>query len=164
MKKLMTKLFLALLVLGLGLPMYMKGPDGKPMMTLDDWLPSGVSMDSVKGAVDDAGSLIPDGGGDVERKLYKWQDKKGVWHYSDRPQLGVNNAQAIDVPKANVVEPIRRPAQQPQQQVAEAPAQQQMPGIPSPTTIPLKEIPKLIEDAKQLKKIAEERQQGIDKF
>jgi hypothetical protein len=38
-----------LLLLVIGLPMLVKGPDGRPMMTVNDWLPDGSSLAATEG-------------------------------------------------------------------------------------------------------------------
>jgi len=94
-------LLLLLVVLGLGLPMFLKGPDGRPIMTISDWLPETESLRrSVRKLQSTTASLIPDAAvvtgsatglsrttlGNGE--MYKWQDEHGGWHFSNqKPQI-----------------------------------------------------------------------------
>lgn len=79
-----------LVLFGLGgalvAPMFIKGPDGKPLMSIDDWIPK----DAV--ALVDKVSDLKDGAPTVEsksgkQKFYKWKDENGVWQMTQyRPK------------------------------------------------------------------------------
>jgi hypothetical protein len=100
-----TKFVLIVFVIVMfGLPMIMKGPDGRPIMTIDDWLPSGSSVDNVVSTLnsvkDSAMQVVSEHSpsDDVSEDelmpvqagagtMYKWQDEKGRWHFSnEKPQ------------------------------------------------------------------------------
>ena len=81
-----------LLVLGVFvLPMQLPGPDGKPIMTMEGWIPRDL-IASIKGAFDkvdtDAldGTIVGEGA-----EIYHWRDEKGVLHYSDKAVSGANS-------------------------------------------------------------------------
>jgi hypothetical protein len=80
-----SKLLLALLLLGgFVLPMLITGPDGRPLMTPQDWLPDlGQSKAELQGQLTandyQAERLAASTG-----KMYKWQDDKGQWHFSEQ--------------------------------------------------------------------------------
>jgi len=114
MKLLTFKLFLILLI-ALVAPMIIPGPDGEPIMTIEDWIPRelinsvGSGIDSagsvLSGAVDATGEVVDTGGGD---QIYTWRDAQGVLHYSDTPvenaetlELGDNT---LEIPAKNFVE------------------------------------------------------------
>lgn len=50
-------------------PFFIKGPDGKPLLSLDDLKPSG-----------EPESVAP-----APVTVYKWQDENGVWQFSSDP-------------------------------------------------------------------------------
>ena len=86
-------------------PFFIKGPNGKPLMTIEDLLPAGASEPAP-----------------IESKtVYRWQDENGVWQFSDDPAAAglaeqmvldgnINTMPAIEVPPpqqaaANKLEP-----------------------------------------------------------
>jgi hypothetical protein len=89
-----TKLTLLLLLAALALPFWLRTPDGRPVMTVDDWLETPSALESV---VDEAGDALRSlsGGeagptkeeddGSASGGYYSWQDDAGVWHFSDQP-------------------------------------------------------------------------------
>ena len=97
------KLIMALLVLALGLPLWLRGPDGRPIMTPADWLESPAWLEGlIAGAREFAESPVettpaigaekPGGnGGEASAAnagtgfYYRWQDATGLWHFSDEP-------------------------------------------------------------------------------
>lgn len=111
MKFYLKFLAVILLVFAVVIPMFLKGSDGKPLMSLRDWLPGsdrligwaremGSSIERVVGDEDrqesrpgaDAGAGQAQSGADVQNaptslapetgKMYKWQDEQGRWHFS----------------------------------------------------------------------------------
>lgn len=123
------------IVLALGLPMLLKGPDGRPLMTPDDWLPD---LSGLAGQADAASSSLqslvttavadkpvppqaePAGaaavptaalnpvrvaGGGAGKKLYKWQDEAGRWHFSNEQPRHAGQVSVEDLPDVeNVME------------------------------------------------------------
>ena len=94
------------------LPMLIKGPNGRPIMTVSDWIPDfgiqasngGLKVSSGAGGIqiaskDKPGSLLPAG------KMYKWKDEKGRWHYSNEKPVTQMEVIVDDMPQAeNVIE------------------------------------------------------------
>ena len=79
----MIKLLVGLLIIACIAPLFLKGPDGGPIMTLDDWkfeIPDSVT------ALFDKGSEMTLGDdaalGAESTTVYKWQDDDGQWHFS----------------------------------------------------------------------------------
>lgn len=79
-------LLLALVVVALILPMFIKGPDGRPIMVVGDWLPDFVG-DSTK-----MSRVVSDQLGQDSATMYKWQDETGHWHFSDDRPAAVPEA------------------------------------------------------------------------
>jgi len=100
MKILSIKLIFILIGLGVIAPLFIRGPDGKPIMTLDDWVPHTLIRwsDTVVGGLDGWVSEIFSGPalvGDSSQavigagaEIYTWRDKQGVLHFSDTPVEG----------------------------------------------------------------------------
>lgn len=92
---LFIKLMMFLVVLALAAPFVMKGPDGKPLMTLDDIKIPDISMpEEIKqlpGKVEDMQRQISNATqGDKSSsgnssKVYSWVDEQGNQHYSNTP-------------------------------------------------------------------------------
>lgn len=124
--KVATKLMLLVLVLAtFALPMVITGPNGRPLMTLGDWMPA-VSLadkrplnDSVVASTsaDVMGSgQMQDSHTPVQQsqpvqklampgQMYKWQDKKGRWHFSNEKPNNHTDAIVEDLPEIkNVME------------------------------------------------------------
>lgn len=98
-----------LVIIALGLPLLIKGPDGRPIMTIDDWIPdvpsdvlqplaSGFSSSDRAAADAPTAFGSPDQHDDAKgfnaapvmgKKMYKWQDDQGRWHFSnEKPENG----------------------------------------------------------------------------
>lgn len=89
-----TKLLLVILcMMVFVVPLMIKGPTGKPMMTLSDWLPDvSEAVDQVKSlerglAIEQQPARLSANSG----KMYKWQDEKGAWHFSEEKPLDTSN-------------------------------------------------------------------------
>jgi len=60
---------MVLMLLGaLALPFFMKGPDGQPIVTMDDMVGDSVA------------NLVPS----EPVEMYRWQDEHGVWQFGER--------------------------------------------------------------------------------
>ena len=109
--------------------------------------------------------------------FYRWQDANGVWQFSSLPNRNTLNLVVRTDPNANVLQSMN------QEQIDRAFGRQSastqdnsitknnplasgkgLEGslLPIPTTVPVTEIPKLIEQAKDVQKIMEQRVQQMD--
>jgi hypothetical protein len=95
MKILSIKLLFLLIALGVIAPMFIRGPDGEPIMTVDDWVPHSViawsenvinglggwvdGLSSEASLIDPSPSAVIGAGAEI----YTWRDKQGVLHFSD---------------------------------------------------------------------------------
>ena len=115
MKKLMYKLMFLALMAMLAVPMFIKGPNGEPLMSMDDWVPD---TDGIKRKIDSFFADVSDtasnmGGGFSEssgsggknggQSFYKWQDANGQWQYSDKPNPAGQSESVYVNPDANMV-------------------------------------------------------------
>ena len=100
MKILSIKLLLLLIGLAVIAPLFIRGPSGEPIMTLDDWVPHSLMgwsenvIDGFAGWVDglsSESSLINPSASTVigaGAEIYTWRDSQGVLHFSDSPVEG----------------------------------------------------------------------------
>ncbi|MBR9805248.1 DUF4124 domain-containing protein [bacterium] len=133
-KPMMIKFIVAAVILGGVLPLLMRGQDGEPVMTVDDWVPDTSKItDGLAEAADDAGDAIESvrdalpavagtslaqnssvgevSGGDT---IYRWQDEHGVWHFSETADEAV--VEAVVAPDSKMVVPavkVRKPVDLP---------------------------------------------------
>jgi len=128
-----------ILVAALAAPYFIKGPDGKPLLSLHNETDAQQSTEQTR------------------QTFYKWQDDQGQWHFADEVPAGVN-AVAVEVDTAaNVLQSVTLPAEvaaeKPQ---PEAPAEVSAPSV-LPMTVDPAAIPKLIDDAKNIQTLLDER-------
>ena len=86
----MIKVMIAVAILACIGPFFIKGPDGEPLMTIEDLKPD-FSLPSVTAKLDDR-----DDGGSKPVKVYKWQDEEGNWHFSNQP-VDAEGAETIEL-------------------------------------------------------------------
>jgi len=105
---------------------------------------------------------------------YRWQDDNGVWQFSELPNRNTLNLVVRTDPDANVLQGLdqeqidiafgRQPAAT--NPIVEnnplAQGKELEPSLPLPTTVPVSEIPQLIEQAKQVQELVNQRMQHID--
>ena len=115
-------------------PMLLKGPDGRPIMSLNDWMPASDNFDQM---VDQArshvglddnmqpaqGDALPATTSDEQvlssqqldksptvlssssGKMYKWQDENGKWHFSSQKPMLTTGVSVEDLPDVeNVID------------------------------------------------------------
>lgn len=90
MKKIIFVLFLGAIIA----PMFIKGPDGEPIMSISDWIPEKPDVSSLSSS------------SEGQAAFYRYQDAEGNWQYTDRPPEGVN-AELVEVnTNANVIQSV----------------------------------------------------------
>jgi hypothetical protein len=160
--KLITKLLLVLLLIGLLLPMWLKDPHGQPIMTPADWtrLPERVAelmgqagrlVEQIPGP-EGGESLLPGSDSPASTEYYRWQDEKGVWHFSDQPPPGSESEpQAEQLPDvANRMEgldPVDTSAEAPVLPTGTRPSLDSSITPPLPEGVSKEEIEELLQDA-----------------
>ncbi len=154
------------LVAMIALPMFMVKPDGQPMMSIDDWLPD---TKAIKNSVSNAANKLNDVTSDMPTleapkltrsgKMYSWRDDRGVMHFSEEPPPATaQQVKVRDLPKeVNMMQALKpRPRSKPASEGG-----QQGFKMAFPSTVPLKEIPKLMDNAKQLQQLADQRNSAL---
>lgn len=103
--KIFVKLMLFIVVAAVAAPFIIKGPNGRPLMTLDRLHTPQVDLPDFSRAADAVKAGLDHMGDDSDKvkAVFKWQDEKGVWHFSDKVERG-QTAQKLSVdPTANLV-------------------------------------------------------------
>ena len=104
------KLLILLVIIALAAPFFIKGQDGRPLMTLEDikkpdslenYAESlGKMGDSVSGVAKDSSSKSPES----PAKVYSWRDEQGNVHYSNVPPKEAAAVETVKVnPNVNVI-------------------------------------------------------------
>lgn len=167
MKWKMIKLLLPLVVLVFVVPMIMPGPNGKPVMTVNDWLPGFASIERTRATLLSWWRRFTTGveqntGFDVApepEQLFKWQDANGTWHFTNRANQAAAGAQKQALPTAtNTMAPPPVVERGHDSESSPTPSM----SLPLPATIPVDKIPQLIDDAKKLQKLSQERATQMD--
>lgn len=173
--KLFIKFLLVILVLGMAGPFFLKRPDGQPWMDAGDMLPkisrwqsdsqrlwrdtqnwfSGLVNGDVVSKIGDADQ--PGG----QTKVYRWRDANGTWQLSDQPPA-TGQAEIIMVdPNTNLIQGLAEEPEAPEN-VEQAPAQSPSVGLPLPMTVPLDQVSKLQEDARQVQEQLDRRNEALE--
>ncbi|MFK7730690.1 MAG: DUF4124 domain-containing protein [Pseudomonadales bacterium] len=162
--KLYHKLILLALVAMLALPMFIVSPNGERLMSWKDWLPDSQALDTAADNLRAVASSNPDLSDTPSlkgsSKMYSWKDERGVMHFSEEPPpANIQNAKVRDLPKeVNLMAAVkpREDGRQTGSAVANG-AQGKGFNLAFPTTVPVKDIPKLVDDAKALQDLADQR-------
>jgi len=149
---LVYKLIILALIGALAAPFIIKKPDGTPMMTLKQFMPdASQSIDQLKSI------------GKADAQLYRWQDEKGNWQYSDTPhdsaqgekfqvQATINSMKTIELPEG-FGEPKKKERFDPTDDS----------GVNLPvTTAPLNKVPEMLENIEGIQEKFDARQQQLD--
>ncbi|GAA3944312.1 DUF4124 domain-containing protein [Litoribacillus peritrichatus] len=153
--KLMIKLLLLGLVGAIVAPMLIKGPDGRPLMSWQDFFSS---SDSGAASV----SSLPQSSSGVTT-VYKWKDAEGQWHFSDKAIEGENHETLKYNPNANIIQSLAKKEEESEIEVKPVAALKETSG-PSLTTVPLTEVPELMDQAKQYQSLIDQRNKSLEQF
>jgi len=162
---LIVKFFSFVLVLGVAGLFFINKPDGNPWLSMDDLTPN---ISSIKRSVSDA---IPDqlvGGSDgnfLDEKVsvYKWRDAEGNWQFSDTPPKNINAQQILVGTDVNRdLAPLPPSPSTPAEQPKNGKALLIKDSGFSPTTISPDKVSKLVDDAKGVQGLMDDRQKQLD--
>ena len=153
----MIKLLIGVLIIACIAPLFIKGPDGEPIMSFDDWkieLPD--SLDELF-----AGRKTePSAPAQSEpTTVYKWQDEDGQWHFSNTPP-DMETAEAMELDgNINIMEAFEAPAKEEATTVASGDGSTQMTGLPTVTPDQLKQT---METVTNLQETIDQRKEDMD--
>ena len=140
-----------LLVGAIVAPLFIKGPDGKPIMTLDELMPDTDSLSIGElGTADSTASSA---------EFYRYQDAEGKWHYTDQPPQDQAGLEKVEVDlSANNMDAVQpRPAKA---EGADRPAE------PAAGVASLSQMADLVDNAQEVQTLMDDRdsrlQQQLD--
>ncbi len=174
MKKVFYKLLLTLVILSLALPFILKRPDGQPLLSLADIgqdlsalgdnIKSTVlsSIETVK-QIDDSNDVNGEQDQPKTTTLYRWQDARGQWHFSNKPS---ETGQSFKItPNSSIQSPRQaQPVSNDEDTVTTAKSDQKSTEQNEDLPLPLstKQAIKTLEDAKNIQKLMDNRSEQLD--
>lgn len=137
--------------------------------------PAGASISWSKQSAP-SGAFVPQAGVEYPKQegvFYRYKDANGIWQFSDTPQPGTTNYVSNVDTNANVIQSLNKdqidaalgrtpPPPAPEQAKEEKKDDSLLSKIPLPTTVPAEEIPNLIQQAKDVQKLVNERTQQLE--
>lgn len=119
-------------------------------------------------------SFIPKAGVEYPKQegvYYRYKDANGIWQFGETPQPGTMNYVSSIDPKANIIQSLgkeqidnalgRIPAEPPPDKAKEK-DDSLLSKLPLPTTVPAAEIPNLIQQAKDVQTLVNERTKQLE--
>ena len=163
-----AKILLPLIFIAFVFPMIMKGPDGKPIMSVSDWLPDKntlASMQSQVTKVVNKTAEITTGETLIstpQKQFYKWRDEKGNWQFTDNihlvPEYAKAQFQTEAMPK--VTNTMAAPELKETQGGGV-----EMPSVLLPSgEVDLKKLPEIVGEAKKAKAAMEQRNSALEQL
>ncbi len=163
--KLFIKFICFVLVLGVAGMFFIKKPDGQPWLQPSDFLPDfsswgrkfGQTLENTTGEEVDGLNKMG------KTRVFKWKDKYGNTQFSDKPPFntaGISDLKEVWIdPDVNLMEGIKMLEEEESQGAG---VSSSLP-VPLPTTVPLDQVPKLINDAKNVQELMNQRAKNLDK-
>lgn len=170
--KMFVRFMLLILVLGLAGPFFMKKPDGSPWMTIDDVLPSKTAISHQWENVNRWFDSLFNGVGRQlgneqmgKTQVYRWQAPDGSWRFSDKPPQQTEVQGGVETvyvdPNTNMIEGL------PSKPVVEPSAEAGDDGagfIPLPMTVAPGQVQKMMDDARNIQTLMDERSQALEQM
>lgn len=160
----MIKLIVGLAIIACIAPLFIKDPNGDPLMTLDDWslnfssLTSALATSLESGA--DVVGVASDGSPDMATpEVYKWQNEDGVWQFSDTPVEGLDGAviEKVEISKVNVMAAFVPPVK-----TASRELKAEASGITGTTNVSPANIQEMMDTVNNLQQTIDDRKADID--
>jgi len=168
--KLFVKLMILVLLLGLAGPFFLKKPDGKPWVSLDDVLPTKGTVEGLWAKLTNNFSQYKNMAGRElgdeqmgKTQVYRWQAADGSWRFSDKPPQNETSAGGVETiyvdPNTNMIEGVPiAPVTEPSAEAGEADSG----GIPLPMTVSPMQAKKMMDDARNIQTLMDERSYTLD--
>ena len=169
------KVLLVLIVLAalaVALSFVIKGDDGRPLLSWSDFkkpkmpkIPA-VALPDFEAAARKVIDKLPVGesdqatGGNVT--IYTWTDETGRRFYSDSPNPEARNEEIIVRTDANILPSPKPVAAEPAANSGKGKKENSGFSLPLPTSVPVDQIPTLIEDARQVQQQSRERVENLE--
>ncbi len=152
--KLLIKFLIAILVIGILLPFtFIKGKDGAPLLSLNDWK---LSETDVLPDMPDLPEGIHDSeGNDI---IFKWTDAEGNMQFSNTlPPAGIEYTEMAYDPNLNVIQAVEVEPEIPEE-VVESKSQEKVTGVGDVgNPYSPEKIRKLFEDANKIENMLNQR-------
>ena len=162
--KLMIKVLALIFIIGMSGLFVLKRPDGRPWLSVSDFVPSpGEIAADAKNAFGNSKEALAGGQSEnlLGQRVYKWQDAQGNWQFSDTPPPAATNSPVETITleqPTNIVPGVEVP--KPTSSVKENGAEGT--GFPLPLTVSPGQVQKLVDDAKNIQNLSDERQKQLD--
>jgi hypothetical protein len=161
------KVVIALLVFVCILPFFIRGKNGKPLLSLDRLQAPKIVLPDTQVArelLDKTREKVREHLPETPAKpgrMYKWRDARGTVHLSDQPNPDGPCELLLVNPNTNIMPSVKTTA-------AAAPACDKKGALasltaPALTTIPLADIPRLVDQAKEAGNLPEQRERALEK-
>ncbi len=151
--KIFIKLLLLLVVLAIAGLFFIKKPDGTPWLSVSDLTSKTTNV------------LKPIAPSTKSEQVYRWQDEKGNWHFSDKPVDGVQQDQITVKQSQNRLKQVDLPEgfgeQKKDQDKTFDPTDNEGSGFPL-TTAPLEKVPEMLDKIEDVQKKMDNRQKALD--
>ena len=100
----MIKLMVGVVIIACIAPLFIKGSNGEPLMTLDDWkIDVPVQLKGLVGNLTSGVKMSPPVQEQPTTLVYKWQDDEEQWHFSNAPP-NFEIAEEIEISNVNLIE------------------------------------------------------------
>lgn len=98
-----------LLIIACLAPLFIKGPNGEPLMTLNDWKTDvPVQIKNVVARLTSGAKKTRSAEALQPTRVFKWQDDEGQWHFSNSPP-NLEIAEEIEISDVNLMETYKPP-------------------------------------------------------
>ena len=138
---------------------FIDGPNGQPIMTIDDFIPT--VPDSISDLKPETPDLAPSG----PTKVYKWKDENGIWQFSNQEVDSKGNAVEVmeldgDI---NIMPAIDIPAPSQEQVTKQSRPKSNLSKLPSGlTTVEPEKIAEMMDTINGLQDTIDQRKKDLD--
>jgi len=149
---------IGLLIIACLAPLFIKGPGGEPLMTIEDWkIEVPVQIKDLVGDLTSGAKITPPLEEQQAMKVFKWQDEQGQWHFSNAPpDLAI--AEEIEISNVNLMEAYLPPAppKEDEESMVSGPMSVAT-GIPQP-----EQVQEMMQTIEQFQETVNERKEILD--
>ena len=163
----------------------LKGPNGKPFLSYKDFIPD---ISKQVAQAKEIAAKTPMGQAQAmesseqattavlkKNNFYKWKDAYGTWQFSEEAPKGSQFSIVTVDPKANIIKSMSKKeinktlrgddGEQTDGLSAKKPSllgDEELSAVPGLTTVPVTKIPQIVDAAKQVQTLSNQRTQAID--
>ena len=164
--KLMIKLCVLVLILGLTAPFFIKGPNGRPLFSLPNFSSIQYKVSAwwrdLRSDAKQIGNKLSPPEDSKPSKVYKWQDESGTWHFSEAPNEQGHSEEIWVDPDTNVVQATEITQAKPEQEGQES--HKTPNNLPLPMSLPAQDVQQLMEDANNVQQLMDNHAQKLNEI